>query len=76
MPTSVVSNALGWYLDRIRETPLLTSQQERQLSRRIREHCDPIAREQMIQANLRLVVKIAKGYVSNEIGRASCRERV
>ena len=65
MSTSTVRNGLGWYLERIKETPLLTAKQERQLSRRIRQHGDPIAREQMIQANLRLVVKIAKGYVSN-----------
>ena len=43
-------------------TPLLTAEQEKQLARRIREHADPIAREQMIQANLRLVVNIAKQY--------------
>ena len=65
MSTSTVSNGLAWYLDRIKETPLLTAQQERQLSRRIQEHGDPMAREQMIQANLRLVVKIAKVYVNN-----------
>jgi len=53
---------LGWYLDHIKSTPLLTAVQEQQLSRLIREHSDPIAREQMIQANLRLVVKIAKDY--------------
>ncbi len=53
---------LGWYLEQIKSTPLLTAQQERQLSRRIREHSDPVAREQMVQANLRLVVKIAKEY--------------
>jgi len=53
---------LGWYLDQIKSTPLLTSQEERQLARRIREHSDPVARERMIQANLRLVVKIAKEY--------------
>jgi RNA polymerase primary sigma factor len=53
---------LGWYLDQIKETPLLTAQQEKQLARRVREHCDPIAREEMIRANLRLVVKIAKEY--------------
>ena len=55
---------LGWYLDQIKSTPLLTAEQERQLSRRIREHSDPHAREQMIQANLRLVVKIAKQYTT------------
>jgi RNA polymerase primary sigma factor len=53
---------LEWYLDHIKTTTLLTAQEEQQLARRIREHSDPIAREQMIQANLRLVVKIAKEY--------------
>ncbi|MHC4294890.1 MAG: sigma-70 family RNA polymerase sigma factor [Planctomycetota bacterium] len=53
---------LGWYLQQIKSTPLLTAAEERQLARRIREHSDPIAREQMVQANLRLVVKIAKEY--------------
>ena len=41
---------------------MLTADQEKQLSRRIREHQDPIAREHMIHANLRLVVNIAKQY--------------
>ncbi|KPK83212.1 MAG: hypothetical protein AMJ81_08505 [Phycisphaerae bacterium SM23_33] len=53
---------LGWYLEHISKTQLLTAEQEKQLSRRIREHSDPVAREQMIQANLRLVVNIAKRY--------------
>jgi len=53
---------LGWYLDRIKVTPLLTAEQERQLARRVQQESDPIAREQMINANLRLVVKIAKEY--------------
>ena len=53
---------LGWYLDRIKSTPLLSAQEEKQLARRVREHSDAIARERMVQANLRLVVKIAKEY--------------
>ncbi|MGC9454958.1 MAG: sigma-70 family RNA polymerase sigma factor [Phycisphaerae bacterium] len=57
-------SGLGWYLDRIKSTPLLTAEQERQLTRRIREHSDPLAREQMVAANLRLVVKIAKEYAN------------
>jgi RNA polymerase primary sigma factor len=53
---------LGWYLDRIKTTPLLSAEQERELARRVQEQFDPQAREQMINANLRLVVKIAKEY--------------
>lgn len=56
------SAGLGWYLDRIKTTPLLTAEEERELSRRVREQSDVDARERMISANLRLVVKIAKEY--------------
>ena len=62
MSTLQSRTGLGWYLDRIKSTPLLTAEQEKHLARRIREHSDPLAREQMVQANLRLVVKIAKEY--------------
>jgi RNA polymerase sigma factor (sigma-70 family) len=55
---------LGWYLEHISQTQLLTAEQEKQLSRRIRQHSDPVARQQMIQANLRLVVNIAKRYAN------------
>ncbi len=58
----MAGTGLGWYLKQINDTPLLTAEQEKQLSRRIREHGDPIARQEMIQANLRLVVNIAKQY--------------
>ncbi len=62
MATLTQETGIGWYLDHIKATPLLTAEQERQLARRIREHSDPIAREQMVAANLRLVVRIAKEY--------------
>ena len=63
MSKSTTSRAgLGWYLEQIKATPLLTGDQEKQLARRIREHSDVIAREQMIHANLRLVVNVAKAY--------------
>jgi RNA polymerase primary sigma factor len=51
------------YLKEIRETPLLTAQQELDLSRRIRGG-DETAREQMIKANLRLVVSVAKEFLN------------
>jgi len=53
---------LGWYLDHITDTELLTPAEEKQLARRVREHGDPVARERMIQSNLRLVVTIAKKF--------------
>ncbi|MCK4601954.1 MAG: sigma-70 family RNA polymerase sigma factor [Phycisphaerae bacterium] len=62
MAKNASRTSLDWYLDHIKSTPLLTATEEKQLARRVREHSDPIAREQMIAANLRLVVKIAKEY--------------
>jgi len=62
MSRTTAGAGLGWYLDKIKSTPLLTAEEECQLARRVREHSDPIAREQMIAANLRLVVRIAKEY--------------
>ena len=54
--------ALSWYVDHIKATPLLCAQEEKELARRVREESDPEARQKMISANLRLVVKIAKRY--------------
>ena len=45
----------------------MTFEQELDLSKRI-EAGDEEARKQLIEANLRLVVKIAKAYVSNDVG--------
>ncbi len=55
---------LGWYLDHITDTDLLTPQQEQDLARRIQQDQDPAAREEMISANLRLVVNIAKQFAN------------
>jgi RNA polymerase primary sigma factor len=54
-------NSLQLYLEEIGKTPLLTLEQEVQLASRIRKG-DNAARQHMIQANLRLVVKIAMDY--------------
>ncbi len=52
---------LQMYLQEIGKTPLLTPKEEVALAKRIRKG-DKAARDHMIQANLRLVVKIANDY--------------
>ena len=56
-----VQTPLETYLREINETPLLTAQDERDLANRIADG-DVRARDQMVRANLRLVVNIARGY--------------
>ncbi len=56
-------NLIAAYLREVRKTPLLTADEEKELSDLI-SRGDIGARERMIKANLRLVVKIAKAYVN------------
>lgn len=51
------------YLREIKDIPLLTAQQEIDLSRRVHKG-DRAARDQMIRSNLRLVISIAKRYTN------------
>jgi RNA polymerase primary sigma factor len=60
-PDPLERSGLQLYLQEIGKTPLLTIAEEVQLARRIRRG-DRAARNHMIQANLRLVVKIALDY--------------
>ncbi|MBP3959783.1 RNA polymerase sigma factor RpoD/SigA [Gemmata sp. G18] len=57
----VVQSPLETYLREINETALLTADQEKSLARAIGVG-DTEARDQMVRANLRLVVNIARGY--------------
>ena len=50
------------YLRSISRLPLLTADREVELARRI-ERGDLVAKQEMVEANLRLVVSIAKGYL-------------
>jgi len=54
-------DAYNLYMREVGETKLLTRKEEVELAKRIRKG-DKAAREQMIKANLRLVVKIARDY--------------
>jgi len=56
------SDSLRLYLREISRIPLLSAQRELELARRV-EANDREARNQLIEANLRLVVSIAKRYV-------------
>jgi RNA polymerase primary sigma factor len=60
------TDALGLFLNEIRRHPLLTAQEEVELSKRI-EQGDAAAKERMINSNLALVVSIAKKYPQNEL---------
>ncbi len=55
-------DSLGLYLREIGKVPLLTAGQEVSLAKRV-ERGDRAAKAQMVEANLRLVVSIAKPYV-------------
>lgn len=51
------------YLRQIGKIPLLSSEEELQLAKRIQEHKDDFAKDILVNANLRLVVSIAKKYI-------------
>src|SRR6188474_1606717 len=59
--SELVQSPLETYLREINETALLTADDEKRLARLI-EDGDTEARDQMVRANLRLVVNIARGY--------------
>ena len=53
--------SLKAYLKDIRDIPLLTSEEELELGKKVKRG-DEKARKQMIRANLRIVINIAKRY--------------
>jgi len=63
---AATTDALQLFLNEIRRYPLLTAQEEVELSKRI-EQGDLVAKERMINSNLRLVVSIAKKYQGQEL---------
>ena len=62
---------LALYLRRIARTPLLTPGQEQALARRV-ERVDMAAKDHMIEANLRLVVRVGSA-TSARTRRSRCR---
>ncbi len=58
----VPSDPLLLYLSEIRKYPLLTKDEEQELTLRYHKNRDPIAAEKLVTSNLRFVVKIALEY--------------
>ena len=63
---AATTDALQLFLNEIRRYPLLTAEEEVEISKRI-EQGDLEAKERMINSNLRLVVSIAKKYQGQEL---------
>jgi RNA polymerase primary sigma factor len=61
-----VDDALQTYFDQIKVIPLLTFEEELELSRKIQAG-DEAAKRRLIEANLRLVAKIAHVYMASDI---------
>jgi RNA polymerase primary sigma factor len=59
-------DALRSYFDQIKKTPLLTAEQEQDLSRLVQKG-DHDAFSRLVEANLRLVVKIAKAFMTSDL---------
>lgn len=62
MPTGYMPDAVRAYMNSIRKIPLLTFEEEQLLGKRLAQG-DEVAREKLIESNLRLVVSIAKKYL-------------
>lgn len=58
----IAGDSIRMYLREIGRVDLLTAEEEVMLAKRITKH-DPVAKRQLAEANLRLVVSIAKKYV-------------
>lgn len=59
-------SSISWYLEQINKIPLLSREEEDKLARGSREG-DEVAKNRLIQANLRFVVSIAKKYQTSGI---------
>ncbi|MFN8575690.1 MAG: sigma-70 family RNA polymerase sigma factor [Candidatus Sericytochromatia bacterium] len=60
------ADSLKLYLNSISKIPLLSAEEERELAKRIKKD-DKIAKEKMTEANLRLVISIARKYRNSRL---------
>ncbi len=61
--TVIADDSVKIYLQQIGKIPLLTPEQELEIARKIKEENSETAKEALVNANLRLVVSIAKKYI-------------
>ncbi len=59
---SVMPDGMSRYSDEVRRFPMLTAEQERELSARWRTRRDPEAARLLVGSHLRYVIKIARGF--------------
>ena len=67
LPASTVGFSIDRYLSEIDETPLLNGDTEHELALRVQDG-DAEARDHMVRANLRLVVRIARDFLGRGLG--------
>lgn len=63
MESSSTDDAVKIYLQQIGRVPLLTTEEEIELAKQIQKNNSKVAKEKLVNANLRLVVSIAKKYI-------------
>ena len=64
--TSMSEDTLKMYYERVKQVPLLNAEEERDLSMRIQAG-EESARSRLIEANLRLVIKIARAFANFDV---------
>ncbi len=62
LPINLSVGTFDAYLNVVRQMPKLTSDQERELAIRLRDHGDLEAARELVMTNLRFVVHVARGY--------------
>ena len=62
LPMPTEEGGLAAYLQKIRQFPILSAEEEYMLAKRWREHADTEAAHKLVTSHLRLVAKIAMGY--------------
>jgi RNA polymerase primary sigma factor len=63
---SISEDTLKMYYERVKQIPLLNAEEERDLSKRIQSG-EESARTRLIEANLRLVIKIARAFANFDV---------